>query len=274
MFCPALAFLTVPVAYITNKIINRFYPGTIKTYCAYYGWYFLEFCSRVEIKVQNAYTIIRPYFPSCKKDETATITLIRDGEEIQKYTFNEFISLRDTENIQEGTYDLILYELPIQDNHKYDKYILRYKHHKDIMKIEYNAINEYNFNSIQFKFNGTETIYNINFNKNQFMINGNILFDRDFMKWFMLKYNNAIVQDVDKYSISFIDHNMNYNIITESDHILVKNKTYEIVSTKVEAQEQPVITSLEPTSFEPTSLEPTSLEPTSLEPTSLEKKEQ
>ena len=250
MFCSAIAFLTVPVAYITNKIINSFYPGTMKKYCVYYGWYVLEFCSRVEIKLQIAYTMVRPYFPSSKKDETTMITLIKDGEEIQKHNFNEFISLRETGNIIEGTYDFILYELPIPNNYKYDKYMLRYNHHKNIMKIEYNAMNEYNFNSIQFKFNGTESIYNINFNKIQFMVNGNILFDRDFMKWFMLKYNNAIVQDEDKYSISFIDHNMNYSVLSESDHIVVKNKTYEIVNATELA------------------------EPTSLEPTSLEKKEQ
>ena len=82
------------------------------------------------------------------------------------------------------------------------------------MKIEYKAANEYTFNSIQFKFDNIEELYNINFYKNQFMVNGNILFDKDFMKWVMLKYYNVIVQDDDKYSISFIDQNMNYIVLT------------------------------------------------------------
>lgn len=232
MFWTALTLISVPILFITNKIINRLHTKTISKRVAYYGWYVLEFCSKVEIKVQNAYAIIKPYIPSFNKENTAMIVVIKDGEEIEKYNLDDFLYLRERGNIIEGTYDFILYELSISNNSKYNKVLLRYNNHKDIMKIEYNAMNEYSFISMQFKIIGLEKIYNINFNKNQFMINGNILFDRHFIKWFMLKYNNTIVQDKDKYYISFIDHNINYIIITDTEHIIVKNKTYEIVKTK------------------------------------------
>ena len=240
MFWTALEMITISVACLTNKIKDCLYSRTVQTYCAYYGWYVLEFCSKVEIKVQHAYAWIRPYLPSRAKDEISLVTFIKDGKEMHKYSFNEFISLRESGHFDTEPYDFILYELPIHNNHKYDKYTIHHTHHKNIIKIEYNAANEYTFNSIQFKFDNIEELYNINFYKNQFMVNGNILFDKDFMKWVMLKYYNVIVQDDDKYSISFIDQNMNYIVLTDVDHIILKNKTYEIAST-----ERPLVTLIE-----------------------------
>jgi hypothetical protein len=268
MFCTILAIITVPIVYIANKFIDhkfidhkftgdkftgdkftchKFIDDTfvsrnsihnkiqdkVKATVAYYGWYVLEFCSRVEIKVQQSYAYIRQYFPACnKKEEESFITLVKDGEEISKYEFSEFMTLK--ENIVKDQYDFILYELPMQNNSKYETYIMRYNSHEDIMKIEYNVLNEFNFNVIRFNFKGVDVTYNINFDKNQLIVNGNILFDRDFLKWYLNKYHKAIVQDEDKYTVSFIDHSMNYTILTEDTYIIIKNKGYDIVNIKTD----------------------------------------
>ena len=234
MFWTTLALASMPFAYVTNKLIDYLYPGKFNAYCAYYGWYVLEFCSKVEMKSQQTYRYVyryaKQYFPSLKEEEQSSITLIKDGEEISKYEFSKFMELKETGNIITGSYDFILYEVPISDNDKYDRYIVRYNQHIDIMKIEYNALNEFNFNVMQFKFKDTNVTYNINFNKNQFLVNNNLLFDREFLKWYMNKYHNAIVQNVDKYTVTFIDQSMNYTILTENDYIVIKNKSYDIIN--------------------------------------------
>ena len=231
MFCTILALVTVPIAYVTNKLIDYLYSDMVKANVAYYGWYVLEFCSKVEMKSQQAYRYAKQYFPAInKKKEDSFITLVKDGEEISKYEFNEFMKLKEEGKIITGSYDFILYEVPITDNDKYDRYIVRYNQHIDIIEIEYNALNEFNFNVMQFKFKNTDVTYNMHFNKNLFMMNNNILFDRDFLKWYMNKYHNAIVQNEDKYTVSFIDHTMSYTILTENDYIVIKNKSYDTIS--------------------------------------------
>ena len=92
-----MAFVSLPAVYLTHKLIERLTPtGKLYEYTAYYGWYVLEFFSRIEIKVQNAYARISPYLPSIKKDEQVFITFIKDGEEVDKYDFNDFMKKRDT----------------------------------------------------------------------------------------------------------------------------------------------------------------------------------
>ena len=231
-----MAFVSLPAVYFTHKLIERLTPTgtTLYDYSAYYGWYLLEFFSKVEIKVQNVYAKISPYLPSVKKDDQTFITFIKDGEEVEKYNLNDFMKKRETNIFSRDNYDFIFYELPISNNDKYDKCMLRYDNHDNIMKIEFNAIiHDFNFNVIQFNFKDTEKIYNINFNRIQFIINYNILFDRAFLKWYLNKYNNAVVQDEDQYTITFIDHEMNYVSLTQDSYIVIKNKSYEVVSETV-----------------------------------------
>jgi hypothetical protein len=219
----AISIVTVPFAY---KLVERLFPNKIKTLAINYGWQFLEMCSKVELKAIDMYKKIKPYFP--KKEEKSIITVVHDGDEINKYEFNDFIK----NNINQG-YDFVLYEIPLSDNNKYDKCILRYDNHKDIEEIvELNANNEVNFNVIQFNFKDvTEKIYNIKFDKTQYMVNNNILFDRKFLKWYMLKNHNLFVQDQDNYNITFIDHEMNYITLSENEYIVIKNNKYEISKT-------------------------------------------
>jgi len=233
MFCTLIALVSVPLAYFSKQIIEHLYPEKLNAYVAYYGWYVLEFCSRVELKAQNTYALIKQYLPATmRKKEYSFITLVKEGEEVKRYELSEFMKLKEENHIVKGTYDFILYELPITDNDKYNNYIVRYNDHNDIMEIEYNAFNEFNFNVMQFKFKDVDVTYNINFNKNQFMVDGNILFDRAFLKWYLNKYNNANVKDDDKYTIAFIDQAMNYTILTENDYIVIKNKSYEVISIR------------------------------------------
>jgi hypothetical protein len=82
---------------------------------------------------------------------------------------------------------------------------------------------------VRFQFTDATTgVYNLDFGRNQFIIAGNILFDRKFLKWYLKTNNNVILNDNDKYTVSFIDHNMLYNTIDENFCIEIKKNTYEI----------------------------------------------
>jgi hypothetical protein len=61
------------------------------------------------------------------------------------------------------------------------------------------------------------------------MITGNILFDRKFLKWYMNKYHKITIKNDDKYSVTFIDHNMNYIILNDTKHIIIKTNNYDVI---------------------------------------------
>jgi len=230
----AISLLTIPVAYITKKVIENLPTKIIKEYSAYYGWYVLEFFSRVEIKAQNTYaSYISPYLPVLNNEEEkqTLVTLIKDGKKTHQFELSEFKEFIETDNISEESYDFIIYEAPINDNEKYDKYFLRFRHHLDIMKVEYCKIQSaFSFNSIQLKI--SDKTYTLNFNKNQFLIRDNILFDRNFVKWFMNKYHDVLIADDAQYNINIIDHQMNFISLTEDNYILIKRDSYEIAITE------------------------------------------
>ena len=82
---------------------------------------------------------------------------------------------------------------------------------------------------IQIKVNDSAE-YSIDLGRNQYMIIGNIVLDRPFLKWYLNTYYNTILAAEDKYIITFIDHNMNYIHLPEYCYLLIKNKNYVIVN--------------------------------------------
>lgn len=224
-----IALLSLPLAYISHKIIEMLYPGQTKTLLIKSGWKIIQLCSYVEIKAISTYTKIRSFFPESINTQKAVISIICDYDEIAVYTIDEFLILRKHKELPESKYDFILYELPIKKDDKYTKCILRYENYEDIARIEYNSINNFKFNAIQFNFMEEERIVNINFNDTQYNVNGNILFDRKFLKWYMYKYHSIGIRRDDRYIITFIDHAMNYITLNEDKHIIIKKNGYDVV---------------------------------------------
>ena len=61
-------------------------------------------------------------------------------------------------------------------------------------------------------------------------MSGNILFDRVFLKWYLNKYCNTLLDSTDKYIITFIDHDMNYITLQDYCYLLIKKNGYDIVN--------------------------------------------
>jgi hypothetical protein len=191
------------------------------------GWNAMEICSKIEIYASNLYNKM-PALIAHKPQ--AMIKFICDGDEVENCTFTDFINKR-----KKGitlNYDFILYEIPItkKDNYTiYDKYVLRYENVNDVIHNEYNSLKCFELNMIQLMINDSIDIP-IKLDQGQYMINGNVLFDRKFLKWYLNKYCDTILDNEDKYVVTFIDHNMNYITLPDYCYILIKKNSYDIVN--------------------------------------------
>ena len=228
------AILSIPLLFITHKIVNYFSPGKLNKVLMHYGWNALELCSRAEIYYMPLYnTYIRPWFVR-KPQAAIVIRFIRNGEETAEYSYPDFLKKKKDSN-----YDFILCEIPVKTvgtYDKYDTYTLRCEKDTDVTYEK--LFNEYDssansaieLNTIQFTFKNSTDNYSIDFKRNQFMNKDNVLFDRPFLKWYLKQYHSTPLTDKDKYTVTFIDHNMNYIIIPEYCYILVNKHGYDIIN--------------------------------------------
>jgi hypothetical protein len=231
-----IAFVSVPIVYISYTIFEKLYPGRTKQCFITSTWNMLQCCSYFEIKAVALYNKLRSFFPERINEPESIITFVKDGIEIDKYEVNAFLSLKKHNDLPKESCDadFILYELPVvKSKIKSDKFttcIVRYEHHEQIAKIEYNALNDFKFSVIQFNLKeSSENVTSINFNDVQYLVQGNIMFDRKFLKWYMYKNYWVVISDDDEYNVTFIDHNMNYVILDHNKYIVIKKNAYDII---------------------------------------------
>ena len=112
-----IAILSVPVAYITHKIVEKLYPGQTKKMCILYGWKLIQCSSYVELKVSRVYHKIKALLPTIKSDPVSVIRIIKDGDETAQYDINVFLALKNNDNDKNiPNYDFILYEIPVANS--------------------------------------------------------------------------------------------------------------------------------------------------------------
>ncbi len=153
------------------------------------------------------------------------LKIIYDGEEVANYTFKEFSNKK-----KYITYDFILYSIPVEDE-KYDNYVLRYEHADDVLAVEYTSLKCIELMDVQIRVNDIET-YTIDFGRNQYSINGNVLFDRIFLKWYLNMFCGIHLAEEDKYRITFSDHEKKLITLPDYCYLLIKNNNYIIINFK------------------------------------------
>jgi hypothetical protein len=242
MVCP-FAILTIPALFIAHAVGEYLYPGTLKKIMVRSSWYTLEMYSRAEIYVSRLYERYAPLLSrfGMNKLPQPTIKFIHNGDEIVTYSVREFIRIQANNKI-DFAYDFLLYEVPVTTVGKYDKYdayTLRYEKHTDINVRDGSAnisaanINfakdSFELNMVQITFNNSTEVH-IDLGRNQFMNPNNRLFDRPFLKWYLKKYKQMNLNDDDKYTITFIDHEMNYISLPQYCYLLIKKQGYDIIN--------------------------------------------
>lgn len=225
MFWATLIILG-PTLYFIKTAMDYVYPEQVQIMAIKIGWHTMEICSKAEIYATHFYN---EYVPTllAKRPPQASIKFICDGDEIETCTIHDF---KKNKNIN---YDFILHEIPIikKDNYdKYDNYVIRYEKMADVLPIEYNSLKCFELNMVQIIINGSDNPITIDLGRTQYMINGNVLFDRPFLKWYLNMRCHIALDEEDKYVITFIDHEMNYITLPDYCYLLVKKNGYDIVN--------------------------------------------
>tara|TARA_B100001769_G_scaffold271658_2_gene264811 strand:+ start:384 stop:797 length:414 start_codon:yes stop_codon:yes gene_type:complete len=133
--------------------------------------------------------------------------------------------IKENNNIE---YDMILFFWTIEDNNKYDNYVLKFDN-------IYNVNDKFKTSKISFlaveiciKRNNIEEIHAIDFKRNNYYITNNILFDTEFVMYWCI--NVLKINFDNNYEVSFFDNNMNHNIIKNTQYIKILENDFEVVS--------------------------------------------
>ena len=233
--------ILAPTLYFAKTVMDYIYPGQVRMIALKIGWKTMDLCSKIEIYAANFYNRYVPTLITSKPQ--AMIKFICDGDEIENYTLTDFFKKKrglnninyDSINYDSINYDFILHEVPIliKDKYtKYDNYVVRYENMRDVINVEFSSLKCFELNMIQMTVNGSAE-YTIDLGRNQYMISGNKLFDRKFLKWYLNSNYNIVLETEDKYIVTFIDQNMNYITLTECNALLIKNNNYDIITETI-----------------------------------------
>ena len=154
----------------------------------------------------------------------ANIKIILDGEVVANYSFDVFLERK--KNI---VYDFILYTIPAQHNKKYDNYVLRYDNADDIVPVKYTGMKSIELTDFLVIIDETDC-YPIDFGRTQYLVNGNVLFDRTFLKWYLNDYYNVLLNDRTNYRINFRDPEKKIINLPDYCYLLIKKNNFIIVN--------------------------------------------
>jgi hypothetical protein len=173
------------------------------------------------------------FFGPTESKDASLLKLIYEGEEVGQFKATDCKTAGDCIIPHDIKVDFILYEYPIENHAKYDKVVYRYGSLKNFLFLEYielNALNYLEFTDINLAINGTDCPIPIDFGRTQYMLAGNVLFDREFIQWYLRDKHDIKLQDEDSYTVSFIDHEQQPIIIPDYCYLLLKKNSYDIVN--------------------------------------------
>jgi hypothetical protein len=228
----------IPITgFFVKKAIDYFYPNKIneiiKKKSLKYGWIVLDKVSRCEIYMSKLWFTYKHYIPLTFNPNKQQLIFVKNGEEIVKMNFDDYIEEQIYKDFS-TKYDFILHHIPIENTDKYDKYDSCYKRYNDVNTIaECRVLKSpkcIQFTMVVLSIKNSDKTYCIDYGRNQFNINGNVLYDRSFLNWVLKKYHNLSMNENDEYTLTFIDHNMNYVTIPNTCYILIENDDYKIVN--------------------------------------------
>ena len=157
-----------------------------------------------------------------EKEEEQNILIIKDGEIVDKTSYLYIKNYNNSSN-----YNMILYEWELPENDKYNNYVLRFSNINEVndkfktSKVSLLAV------ELCIKTDDCDELYAIDFKKNNYYIVNNILFDKDFLKYWC---NNFLKIDLsDNYEISFFDNNMDHHTLKQNQSIKILQDDFEII---------------------------------------------
>jgi hypothetical protein len=225
----------VVALFATHKYFEYAYPKKTIEFDNYVKWQTVRTLTLTEMatrKIRKYATAkvlapIRRFVPSYVDSEC--IILFKDGYAESYPSCSKIPSEKNALD-----YDMIIYkhETPPSDQ-KYDYNMLRFKKVSDISKdFETSSVK---FLAIQLKIEDKEIIP-LDFERKDFYIKGNILFDRPFIKWFLLEKSGIatryLLGDDESYEVKFINQKMSCDSITSDQCIVIDAEDYRIIKSE------------------------------------------
>ena len=210
--------------YISNIIDKN---PSFKNRLIKYLWYYMKCKTIIEKKYnfisKKASNIIDPLLVLIfEKKEEENILIIKEGDIVDK---SSYMYIKNYDSISD--YNMILYEWELSENDKYDNYVLRFSNINEVndkfktSKVSLLAV------ELCMKTDDCDELYAIDFKKNNYYIVNNILFDKDFLKYWC---NNILkIQLSDNYEISFFDNNMEHHTLKQDQSIKILHDDFEII---------------------------------------------
>ena len=190
-------------------------------------WYYMKCKTIIEKKYNLISTEINKIYDVIhilifENEEVENILMIKDGEIVDK---TAYMYIKNYNNISD--YNMVLYEWELPENDKYDNYVLRFSNINEVndkfktSKVSLLAI------ELCMKTADCDELYAIDFKKDNYYIVNNIIFDRDFLKYWC---NNLLkIELSDNYEISFFDNNMDHHILQPNQCIKILQDDFEII---------------------------------------------
>ncbi len=221
------------IYYLNISSVNRYISNIIdknpsfKNRLIKYLWYYMKCKTIIEKKYnfisKKASNIIDPLLVLIfEKKEEENILIIKEGDIVDK---SSYMYIKNYDSISD--YNMILYEWELSENDKYDNYVLRFSNINEVndkfktSKVSLLAV------ELCMKTDDCDELYAIDFKKNNYYIVNNILFDKDFLKYWC---NNILkIQLSDNYEISFFDNNMEHHTLKQNQSIKILHHDFEII---------------------------------------------
>ena len=222
------------IYYLNISSVNRYISNIIdknpsfKNRLIKYLWYYMKCKTIIEKKynlisneINKIYYLIDVLiFDDDTHDDD--ILIIKEGNIVDK---SSYMYVKNYNNISD--YNMILYEWELSENDKYDNYVLRFSNINEVndkfktSKVSLLAV------ELCMKTDDCDELYAIDFKKNNYYIVNNILFDKDFLKYWC---NNILkIQLSDNYEISFFDNNMEHHTLKQNQSIKILHDDFEII---------------------------------------------
>tara|TARA_B100000530_G_scaffold264858_1_gene177664 strand:- start:205 stop:906 length:702 start_codon:yes stop_codon:yes gene_type:complete len=192
-----------------------------------YLWYYMKCKTIIEKKynliskeINKIYYLIDILL--FEKKEEPNILIIKEGDIVDK---SSYMYIKNYDSISD--YNMVLYEWELPENDKYDNYVLRFSNINEVndkfktSKVSLLAV------ELCMKTDDCDELYAIDFKKNNYYIVNNILFDKDFLKYWC---NNILkIELSDNYEISFFDNNMEHHTLKQNQSIKILQDDFEII---------------------------------------------
>jgi len=233
------------ITYFVNLFGDTYFPDKTNRIRSYLMWQGFKMVALIEIQAKKYFIKGKALLDNYFQVQDATeedVQFIHNGMVVKSYKSCDFSFSQDLflKNEVFPKYDFILLYVKMPSVNKYNYNVIRIPDVNSFIYSYTSNSEEYIPSPIKFlgmkikiKNNDTDTNTNtngvdINFGKSNFIMNGNVLFDRPFVTFYLNKFHGIALNEHEEYEITFIGPDMDVVSITDAHYIELAENKYQI----------------------------------------------